>query len=121
MCALTFEISFFSSGSLFSSLFDHFFGLFALALAAVALAVAAITLVALTLASALAIDVAFAAFACITAKLAQQILCPSNDLVAVSSDNIHYTGNSSQSSQNLQNDRQNLHKITSYKIIYSTY
>jgi hypothetical protein len=120
---LAFEIGFFGSGGFLSGLFGHFLSLFTLAfaLALVALAVAAIAIVALALAGALAIDVALAAFALIAAALAQQILCPGNDLVAVSGNNINDTGNSGQSGQNLQNDRQNLHNITSCLNKYSTY
>jgi hypothetical protein len=120
---LAFEIGFFGSGGFLSGLFGHFLSLFTLAfaLALVALAVAAIAIVALALAGALAIDVALAAFALIAAALAQQILCPGNDLVAVSGNNINDTGNGGQSGQNLQNDRQNLHNITSCLNKYSTY
>jgi hypothetical protein len=115
---LSLEIGLFSGGSFLSgflgSLFGHFLSLFALALALVALAVAAIAIVALALAGALAVHIALAAFALIAAALAQQTLSPSNDLVAVGSDHINSAGNSSQSGNDLQNDRQNFHNSTSY-------
>jgi hypothetical protein len=60
---------------------------------------------ALTLASALAVTLAVAALAG-----AQQLLCPSNNLVTVGGDYVNDTGNSGQSSQNLNDGINSFHR-----------
>jgi hypothetical protein len=111
---LTFEVGlvsddsvFFHNGSFFGSGFlDRSFlsgSLFTLAVAltvALALAVTLAFTVALTLATAVAA----------TAAAIQQVLSPGNDLLAVGGDDIHGTGNSGQSNQDLGDGIDNFHE-----------
>jgi hypothetical protein len=114
----------------FNSFLSGLFALTAAALAlvfaaALAVAILALTLVftiaafaiailALALAGAFAMVVALAAGALAVttaAALAQQLLGPGNDLVAIGSHHIHDAGNSSQSGHNLSNHGKSLHRI----------